>query len=226
MRCTMSDIRSRLLLALVLVCWVGTGPPVPAETLREKLFSVPSNRIGPVDEPDLKPLGEEIPDWKARWELARLLSYTGKYMEAIKAYRRVLSEKPELIGARIELARVLYWNDESKEALENLSMVPDEELQDTDRILLGDLFAFQKQYGRAVTQYQHVLEAQPGRTDVRFRLAEVYTWADRFDSALEAYRQVLKGDPDNIQARRKYAQVLAWTGDREEAIRQLEQTLP
>lgn len=226
MRCCKSGCRSVLLLIFFLGCFGHTGLPAAAETLRQKLFAVPSYPNGSAEEPELKPLGEEVPDWKARLELSRLLSYTGRYGEAITSYRQVLSEKPELTEARIELGRVLYWNNNKTEALQILEQVPAEELDDGTRIVVGDLFAFQKQYDRSVAQYRQVLKTKPERTDVRFRLAEVYTWSEQYDLALKAYRDVLQADPDNIQARRKYALVLSWTGEREEAIRQLKMTLP
>lgn len=226
MRTSMPATRWMLALALWLIGSVAAGPSLGAETLQEKLFAVPSDRAGEEEEPDPKPLGEEIPDWKARWELARLLSYTGRYEESVAAYRRVLSEKPELTEARVELARVLYWNDEPEKALQIFEEAPGDALTVSDRIVVGDLFAFRKRYDRAVAAYLQVLEEHPGRSDVRFRLAEVYTWAERYDQALASYRRVLQEDPDNVQARRKYAHVLAWTGDREEAIRQLKRTLP
>ena len=61
--------------------------------------------------------GQEIPDWMARWELARVLSYAGRHEESVTEYRKLLKERPDLPKARIELAKVLFWQKKAGEAL-------------------------------------------------------------------------------------------------------------
>jgi len=58
--------------------------------------------------------GEEIPDWVARWELARVLSYAKRYDESITEYEKVLKEKPDLTEAKLEMAKVLFWKGDQK----------------------------------------------------------------------------------------------------------------
>ena len=174
----------------------------------------------------LKPLGEDVPDWRARWEMARLLSYTRQYGEAIIAYRQVLEEKPELAEAKVELARVLYWTGKRQEALQVFESIPENKLDDTSRIILGDLYAFSKQYEKSIAIYSRFLKNRSTSPEVRLRLAEVLTWAKKYKEAIGVFREILKSDPNDIQARRKLAFVLSYAGDKEAAIEELKKTLP
>lgn len=90
-------------------------------------YSIPSSRRelptseGKVLAPIQEKTGEEIPDWIARWELAKVLSYLKRYDESIIEYKKLIKEKPDLSEAKIEMANVLVWQGKQNEALENWS---------------------------------------------------------------------------------------------------------
>lgn len=173
-----------------------------------------------------KPLGDEIPDWKARWELARLLSYVKRYPESVEAYRKVLKEKPEMVAIKSELARVLFWSGQKEHALRLFEQIPPDSFDDEARIILGDLLAYEKQYARSIAMYEDYLKTHPDHYQVRLRMAEVLGWAGRYRDAEAQYRKILDTVPDDIQIRRKYAMVLSWSGRTAEAIDELKKTLP
>ena len=191
---------------------------------KQKLFKAPSETADL--ESKLQPLGEDIPDWQARWELARLLSYVKRYNESIAAYRKVLAAKPDLIEAKAELAKVLIAGGRPEDALALFKQIPADRLDDASRIMLGDLYAYQQQYDTAIEIYGQYLQAHPDNHTVRLRLAEVLSWSKQYDAALTEYRQLLKERPDDRQIRRKYALVLAWAKHTDEAIAELKKTLP
>lgn len=195
-------------------------------SLEKKFFNLNQKTDRGLSEPQLKPLAEEIPDWKARWELARLLGYVKRYPESIKAYRKLLEEKPDLAEAKMELALILYANNRQKEALALFEQLPRDRLEDNAKIIMGDLLAYEKEYDRSIASYRAYLDNHPGHHQVRLRLAEVLSWAKQYDASIEQYREVLKHRPDNIQARRKYALVLSWAKRHGEAIDELKKTLP
>lgn len=178
-----------------------------------------------VAEPELESLGDPVPDWQARWELARLLSYVKRYEASIAAYRKVLAEKPELFEARLEMARVFEWSGRRRMAREALEKVPQAHLDDQALRFLADAYAFGKDYDRAVAAYRRLLERRPEDARVRFRLAEVLSWQKKYELSLLEYRKVVKALPEDVQVRRKYAFVLSWAGYREEAIAELKKTL-
>lgn len=222
MKFTQSEIKIALIglvLAAALVLAVGVA------------FADQSNQRVESSDPVLRgeaqrtPLGEAVPDWKARWEMARLMSFAKRYPEAIGQYRRVLDEKPDLVEARAELAQVLYWNGQHSKALELLKTIPEKDLSGELLIIRGDLYANIKAYEKAIVQYREYLKRNGDSRQVRLRLAEVLGWAKQYDAAIKQYEELLKADPRDIQIRRKYALVLSWAGKREKAIEELKKTL-
>jgi tetratricopeptide (TPR) repeat protein len=106
-------------------------------------------------------LGHNIPDWQARLELARLLSYLKKYDESVAEYAKVLREKPDAVEARAEMGQVLFWSGRRDEALKALEQVPPEKMDDQTRAVLADLYAAQKKYDRAEALYRAYLDKHP-----------------------------------------------------------------
>ena len=169
---------------------------------------------------------EEIPDWLARWELARVLSYVKRYDEALAEYRKLIQEKPALTDPRLEMARLLFWQGKTDEALGEVEKVPTANLNDDARELMADLYRSQKRYEKAEPLYRFCLDRNPERDQIRLKLAEMLSWMKRYDESLAEYEKLLARKPRDIQVRRKYAIVLIWAGRNEEAVVELKQTLP
>jgi tetratricopeptide (TPR) repeat protein len=179
-----------------------------------------------VPTPPLQRESDEIPDWQAWLELARLQSYTEKYDEALDSYARVLELEPDNLSARLERAKVLMWAGRADDAWRALEDVPPAELDVDSKLLLADLYAAREDYAAAERLYQSHLQANPDDDGVRLKLAEVLSWDKRYPASLEQYQRLLKRNPKDVQLRRKYAFVLSWAGRPEEAARELKRTLP
>lgn len=170
-------------------------------------------------------MAAEIPDWQARWELARLLSYAKRYDEALLEYDRVIKERPDAAGLRMEKVRVLFWAGRAEQALRLFEQLPKEQLGDADRVAMADIYVGLKEYDKAKAIYCEHLGRFPAEHGVRLKLAELLGWMKQYDAAIHEYRLILKALPNDSQVRRKYAFVLTWAGQREEAIRELQQSL-
>ncbi|MDD5007636.1 MAG: tetratricopeptide repeat protein [Syntrophorhabdaceae bacterium] len=168
---------------------------------------------------------EEIPDWQARWELARVLSYVKRYDESIAEYNKLLKEKPALYEARAEMANVLFWQGKNAEALKALEQIPAADITGNTSVLMPDLYVIQKQYEKAETLYGEYLAKHPDEHKVRLRLAQTLGWDKKYDQSLAEYRTILQALPDDIQVRRKYAFGLIWAGKHAEAAAELKKTL-
>ena len=179
--------------------------------------------IGPRAQ-QVKP-GEEIPDWLARLELARVLSYVKRYDESLAEYEKVIKEKPDLKEARIEMAKVLFWKGDQKAAARILEQFPTKDLSGETQVLMADLFVAQKDYAKAEPLYRDYLNSHPDDLDVRLKLADMLSWEKKYDASLAEYRKILKARPDDIQVRRRYAFVLIWAGRHTEAAQELKKTL-
>lgn len=168
---------------------------------------------------------EEIPDWVARWELARVLSYAKRYEESIAEYKKLLKEKPDLPKAKVEMANVLFWQGKKQDALSVLETLEPKQTDYETKLLMADLYAVQKSYKKAEPLYRSYLEKKPDNHTVRLKLAEVLSWDKQFEASLIEYRQILSALPDDAQVRRKYAFVLMWSKKYEEAAAELRKTL-
>lgn len=168
---------------------------------------------------------EDIPDWQARLELARLLSYTERYEASAGQYRKLLEQKPDLVEARLELARVLYWKGDMGEAERIFSSVPEDELSAEARLEMADIYVAREEYEPAIEIYDRHLENHPDDNKIRLKLAQVLSWNEEYGASAEVFRTILENRPDDIQVRRKYAQVLIWSEQFDKAIEELEKTL-
>ncbi len=168
---------------------------------------------------------EDIPDWEARLELARLLSYTERYKESVQQYKKLLNQKPDLAEARLELARVLYWKGDLDEAEKVFSSVPEKQLSAAAKLEMADIYIARKEYEPAIEIYTDHLSSEPSDHGVRLKLAQVLSWTGDYEASAKEFRTILKERPDDIQVRRKYAQVLIWSEQFDQAITELEKTL-
>jgi len=221
-----------LLFACLLPAWVclsGT-PAADSEEATQKFPIPPITRVTPPPEsqglkPDQVKPGEDIPDWVARWELARVLSYVKRYDESIVEYEKVLKEKPGLTEAKIEMAKVLFWKGDQKAASHILEQVPPKDITGDTKVLMADLLVAQKAYPKAEPLYKAYLESHPEDQAVRLKLAEMLSWQKKYDASLAEFRKILEARPDDIQVRRRYAFVLIWAGKHAEAAAELKKTL-
>lgn len=210
-----------------LVCW---APAVAQEPAKDPgpagvaVSSLPQPSADPA-QAGLSKLGETIPDWRARWELARLLSYTKQYDRAISEYRKVLEDKPDNWQARAELAQVLFWAGKRQEALGEMERLPLAEMTPETILLRAELLTADKQYAQAEKLFKQYLDQRPGDAAVQLKLAQVLSWDGRYKESLTLYRLLLAKSPNDRQLRRHYALVLSWDGQTEEAIKELEKSL-
>ena len=175
--------------------------------------------------PGLTP-SEVIPDWVARWELARCLTILKRYDEAIADYQILLKEKPELHKARLECAQALIWSDKKTEADALLEKIDASQFTLPEQGALADLYVILKKYALAAPLYRAVLAATPEDHKTRLKLAEMLSWEKKYAESLTEYTTLLKALPEDQQIRRKYALVLIWNGQHEAAIPELRKTLP
>ena len=200
-------------------------PDKAAKVAREAVLVAQSSPDGKRLKKDVED-GNSIPEWKARLELARALSYAKQYPESIAEYRRLLQMKKYLPQAQLELARVIFWAGKGSEALIEFQRVPVSVLQRDDRVVIADLSAGAFLYEKAEFDYRQLLTELSTDLIVREKLSDLLSWGDQYDESLQEYEIILRQSPDNIRVRRKYANVLMWSGQNQKAIEELKKTLP
>jgi len=218
--------RPALVFPRIFVAYLQFGQPdKAAKVAREAVLVAQNTPDGSRSKRDSED-GNSIPEWKARLDLARALSYAKQYPESIAEYHRLLKLRPDLLQAQLELARVLFWAGNGKEAQIEFQRVPVSVLQRDDRIVIADLAVGAFLYEKAEIDYRQLLTELPADLIVREKLADLLSWNDQYDESLQEYEIILRQSPDNIRVRRKYANVLMWNGQNQKAIEELRKTLP
>ncbi len=216
-------------ISLGLLFFCGAFSAYSTETPRKSSVQPSINAAAPLKPNEMKAMelkpGEEIPEWRARWELARVLSYVKRYDESLEQYRKLLKEKPGLTEAKLEMAKVSFWKGDQKAAVQILEQLPPKDITGDTKVLMADLLVAQKNYAGAEPLYKAHLESHPEDQAVRLKLADMLSWQKKYDASLSEYRKILKAHPDDIQVRRRYAFVLIWAGQHAEAAKELKKTL-
>jgi tetratricopeptide (TPR) repeat protein len=194
-------------------------PPPPAQTPPAPLPAPPANTARIV------PIAETIPDWQARWEMARALSYLQRFDESLGEYRKVLKERPADNKIRQDYGQVLLWSGRSDEAYAELGKIPAEELSTAASLALGDALVARRAYPEAEAIFRREIERAGDDQLTRLKLAELLSWTKRYDESLKLYRTILAALPDDVQVRRRYALVLLWAGHPDESAAEMRRTL-
>ena len=203
--------RPRLLSILCLASVASAQVPPPAPPASPK---IPTEAVA------------AISDAEARLELARVLSYSKNYDEALAEYRKVLAARPGDTALRAEYGQVLGWAGRRQEAVAALSALPAEALPPAAAVLLADLRLGEEKFAEATELYRRALAAEPDDLPTRFKLARVLSFQKRHDEALAEFDRILSAAPDDVQVRRHRAQVLGWAGRHAEAAAEWRRTLP
>jgi thioredoxin-like negative regulator of GroEL len=202
---------------LVVVClsFVLLAPPA---TTAETLASPSAGELPPG-------FNDPIPDWQARWELAKVLSYSKEYAESIAEYRRLLKDRPELLKAKAELAAVLLWSGNATEAHRLAATLPPGLVDPALRLSQVDLHIARQEFDAAGTLLRSHLASHTDDLAARLKLADVLSWSKQYDASIAEFRQILTARPGDVQVRRKLANVLIWADRKAEAAEELRKSL-
>ena len=223
-------MKTRIILTGCLTCLAllaatrSAEPPAPTGSATPEAPTPPEAPTLPEGASPV-PSPKEVSDTVARLELARILAYDKKYPEAIDTFRQVLAADPENLDAKIGLSEALYWSGNIDAASKELKSVPEDKLNDKQKLTLADLLAAKKDYGPAVRIYSAYLEKVPDDLPVRLKLADTQSWMKRYPDAIANYERILKARPNDRQVRRKYGMVLSWAGQNAKAIEELRKSL-
>lgn len=170
-------------------------------------------------------VAEPIPEWQARWELARVLIAAERFEEAAVEYRAVLADQPGLTEARVEYGQLLGWQGNTEAALSTLGNIDPEALTPAAKILLADLLMGEERTSESIDLYRSVLEKNPNDATTRFKLARCLSFQKDYPAALAQFEHILQAHPGDVQVRRHYAQVLGWSRQPEKAAEAWRQSL-
>jgi tetratricopeptide (TPR) repeat protein len=123
-----------------------------------------------------------------RLTMAVTISWAGKYDDATKALRSILSEYPENKDARIHLAKVLSWSSNLTEAMAEADIVLKDHPDNQEALLVkANALRWQGNARTSIPVYEKAL-AQGDSFDVRLGLAYAYLETGQKERAQETGR--------------------------------------
>lgn len=154
-----------------LVCWLaywilGAAAHAATATLDDGMRLKNAHKFPAAAAAFKQLLAQNPGDVAAREQLAIVDGVMGHYSESITEWERVLQADPQRPGARIGLARSLYWNGEWAHALSILNSYLAAHPNDYDALVLrGDVLLAEGHYAEAHAVYLQARALRPGVRD-------------------------------------------------------------
>ena len=140
-------------------------------------------------------LAADPKDFHAWTELGTAYFLQDKIVDAEKAYRRALDERPMFALSLLNLGRVLITQKKFADAIDPLTQVIELRSDSADaNFLLGEVYLQIKKGSKAVPYLNEA--ARLGQADAHLRLATLYNAAGLKSEAALEYEQFLKKKPD------------------------------
>jgi len=136
------------------------------------------------------------------WNSFGLACYeSGKYKDAIDAYKRAIKVDPDYTYAHLNLG-VAYLKSHMQtnavQALKRLIRIDPEDAM--GHYNLGIAYYESGKYKDAIETFKQAIRINPDFVDANYNLGKAYDRAGRYKDAIGAYKQAIKVDPDYTDA--------------------------
>jgi tetratricopeptide (TPR) repeat protein len=142
------------------------------------------------------------------WQ-AQVLYALGKPKEAEAALRRLVAQRPDEPGPRIQLLMFLVGQKRMKEAAATVEQIRSQVKTDRPELLLAQCYEVAGDVRRSDENYQAALKRWPADLPVHAAAIRFYEETDRKTEAEASLRHLRKRDPELAWATRKLATSLA-----------------
>lgn len=143
--------------------------------------------------------------------------------QAEQALQAGIKANPSVIPLYIGLARLYEGEGKQPEAESTLTNLANQLPKSADAaIAIGDLYREARMDGRALTEYQRGLSANPQDLNIEESIEELYLDGQRTDDAATLDAQLLKQSPDDVIARIDHGRVLMEQGKISDAVNALQ----
>ncbi|MGB0387080.1 MAG: sigma-70 family RNA polymerase sigma factor [Ardenticatenaceae bacterium] len=139
--------------------------------------------------------------WKRRWQLADALVASGRWEEAIPAYRHVLSKQPRHLDLSLQLGQILHLSGRQAEAIAVYEQaLPVASLESTQHHLRGLIASCQTQQDLAIHHFEMATSLEAHNPAHWHACGLTYLRAAKPALARQAFEQALKLDPNDLMA--------------------------
>lgn len=158
-------------------------------------------------------------DEAAREALGQVLSWQGKFDEAIEQYRELRRRYPQrALEADIGMARSYAWGGKHRQAVEvaERGLIEDPDNPDL-LLLLGQVESWSGHTKKSVAAFDRLLEIDPINRKALLGRARALSWSGDFVKAERQFRAILAENPGDIEARVALVHNLIWMGRHKDA---------
>lgn len=152
---------------------------------------------------------------------ANFLKDEGRYDEAIKNFRIVLSQRPNMAEPYYNLGNTFRKMDRTEEAIENYKKAIKFKPDFVEAYYnLGTTSAQVGRLDEAYAAFQKALELKPKDAEILSGMGLLLAQKGQFDKAVEYYKKAIEADPEYVVAHGRMGLALASQGKYEEALEQ------
>ncbi len=172
----------------------------------------------------------EIEDYKKTEEYWFYLGFayadSGKYKEAMEAFKQAIRIKPNVAVSHYNLGIVYDSLGKYQEAIEEykqaIRIKPDyAEAYDN----LGNAYADSGKYKEAIEAFKHAIRIKPDYALAHYNLSVVYDSLGKYQEAIEEYKQVIRINPDIVNAHNNLGTAYVNLGMYREAMEAFKQAI-
>lgn len=159
-------------------------------------------------------LDDPAVDEAARGALAQVLSWQGKYDEAIEQYQELRKRYPQRsLDADVGTARCYAWSGRFRQAVDVAERGLADDPDNPDLLLLlGQVESWAGHTKRSIAAFDRLLERDPGNRKALLGRGRALSWSGSFVEAERQFREILSEDPDDVEARVALVHNLIWMG--------------
>ncbi|NQT22507.1 MAG: tetratricopeptide repeat protein [Candidatus Omnitrophica bacterium] len=169
-------------------------------------------------------LKEDPKNVKARIGLADILSWEGKFKDAIKLYREVLRDEYDREAKR-KLADVLSWDKKYSKTIFLYNELLDEKYDKRIACQKARVLGWWKKYDESLKAYRDAYRKSKDELIALEMSAKEAYWNSRVEEAITAYSELIEKDPENVEAMFDLSQIYSYQSMWKQATGEYEKIL-
>ncbi|HBQ20489.1 MAG: hypothetical protein A2Z91_07590 [Deltaproteobacteria bacterium GWA2_38_16] len=146
-------------------------------------------------------------------QLAKYLSWSGRWDESIDIYKEALKKQPGNVDAELGLAAVYSWQKKYSESIRLYKGILAKHPDHIDAMTgLARVYSFQGSHTQSIQIFQKSLKYDSENKESLLGLGRVYSWNKQYVESEKVYRKLLQKYPKDPEVLKGLADTYKWSG--------------